>query len=81
LFKRERIYCCPDYLPRSSCVVSKRRSSYGFQVFVSEQTRGDIILKTWESSIAESRKMAKEVKESCEEAFHSLKKESLGLDK
>jgi DNA repair exonuclease SbcCD nuclease subunit len=51
------------------------------RLFVSEQTRGDIILKTWESSIAESRKMAKEVKESCEEAFHSLNKESLGLDK
>jgi hypothetical protein len=46
-----------------------------------EQTRGDIILKTWESSIAGSRKMAKEVKDFCEEAFHSLNKESLGLDK
>ena len=46
-----------------------------------EQTRGDIILKTWESSIAQSKKMAKEVKEFCEEAFHSLNKESLGLDK
>jgi hypothetical protein len=48
---------------------------------VLEQTRGDIILKTWESSIAERRKMAKEVKEFCEEVFHSLNKESLGLDK
>jgi hypothetical protein len=48
---------------------------------ISEQTRGDIILKTWESSIVESRKMVKEVKESCEEAFHSPKKESLGIDK
>jgi hypothetical protein len=46
-----------------------------------EHTRGDIILKTWESSIVESRKMTKEVKEFCEEDFHSLKKESLGLDK
>ena len=46
-----------------------------------EQTRGDIILKTWESSIAESRKMAKEVKEFCEEDFDSLNKEWLGLDK
>ena len=29
---------------------------------ISEQTRGDIILKTWESNIAEGRKMAKELK-------------------
>jgi hypothetical protein len=48
---------------------------------VLEHTRGDIIIKAGESSIAERMKMAKEVKEFCEEAFHSLKKESLGLDK
>jgi hypothetical protein len=48
---------------------------------VSEQARGDIILKTWEANIAESKRMAKEVKEACEEAFHSLNKESLGLRK
>ena len=48
---------------------------------ISEQTRGDIILKAWEYSIVESRKMAKEVKEFFEEAFHSINKESLGLDK
>jgi hypothetical protein len=48
---------------------------------ISEQTRGDIILKTWESSIIEGRKMAKGVKDFCEEFFHSLNKESLGLDK
>jgi hypothetical protein len=48
---------------------------------ISEQTRGDIILKTWESNIAEGRKMAKELKESCEEVFCSLNKELLGFDK
>jgi hypothetical protein len=48
---------------------------------ISEQTKGDIILKTWESNIAEGRKMAKELKESCEEVFCSLDKELLGFDK
>jgi hypothetical protein len=47
----------------------------------SEQTRGDIILKTWETNTAESKRMAKEVKKECEETFHSLHKESLGLGK
>jgi len=46
---------------------------------ISEQARDDIILKTWEANIAESKIMAKEVKEACEEAFHSLNKDSLGL--
>jgi hypothetical protein len=36
----------------------------------SEQTRGDIILKTWETNIVESKRMAKEVKKDCEETFH-----------
>jgi hypothetical protein len=48
---------------------------------ISEKTRGDIILKTWESNIAEGRKMAKELKESCEEVFCSLNKKLLGFDK
>jgi 3-methyladenine DNA glycosylase Tag len=48
---------------------------------VSEQIRGDIILKTWEANIAESKRTAKEIKEAYEEAFHSLNKESLGLGK
>ena len=46
-----------------------------------EQTRGDIILKTWEANIAESKRLVKEVKKSCEEELHSLEKGSLGLDK
>jgi hypothetical protein len=52
-----------------------------YRLFVLEQNKGDIILKSSESIIAESKKMDKEVKEFCEEAFDSLKKESLGLDK
>jgi hypothetical protein len=46
-----------------------------------EKTRGDIILKTWESNIAKGRKMAKELKESWEEFFCSLNKELLGFEK
>jgi hypothetical protein len=46
-----------------------------------EQVRGDIILKTWEANIAESKRMPKEIKEDCEEIFHFFNKESLGLGK
>ena len=48
---------------------------------VAEQIRGDIILKAWEANIAESKKMAKEIKEDCEEAFDLLYKKSLGIGK
>jgi hypothetical protein len=46
-----------------------------------EKIRGDIILKTWEANIAESKRMAKEIKEDCEEAFDFLDKKSLGIGK
>jgi hypothetical protein len=47
---------------------------------LSEQTRGDIILKTWEANIVESKRLAKEVKKACEEACSSLDKESLDIE-
>jgi hypothetical protein len=48
---------------------------------LSDQTRSDIILKTWEANIVESKRLDKELEKSCEESFHSLNKESLGLKK
>jgi DUF4097 and DUF4098 domain-containing protein YvlB len=48
---------------------------------VAEQIRGDIILKTWEANIVEIKRMAKEIKEDCEEAFDLLDKKSLGIGK
>jgi hypothetical protein len=78
---REREVIASQTTFQEAVVSSAKGVAMASRLSVSEQTRGDIILKTWESSIAESRKMAKEVKEFCEEAFHSLNKESLGLDK
>jgi hypothetical protein len=46
-----------------------------------EHIIGDIILKEWETNIAESKRMAKEIKEDCEEVFYFLNKESLGIGK
>jgi hypothetical protein len=46
-----------------------------------EKTKGNIILKTWEYNTVEGRRIAKEVKELCEETFGLLNKKLLGLDK
>jgi hypothetical protein len=81
LFKREKEAIAARTTFQEAVVSSTKGVAMASRLSVSEQTKGDIILKTWESSIVESRKMDKEVKESCEEAFHSLNKESLGLDK
>jgi hypothetical protein len=64
-------------------VVSSAREEISVtpRLTVAEQVRGDIILKTWEANIAESKRTTKEIKEDCEEVFHFLNKESLGLGK
>jgi hypothetical protein len=51
------------------------------KVTVEEQIGGDIILKTWETNIVESRKMAREVKKECEEVFDQLDTKTLGIGK
>lgn len=48
---------------------------------IPEQTRGNFLLKAWEHNIAENRKIAKEVRDSCEETFGLLNKKLLDLDK
>ena len=46
------------------------RSSSSFPI--SEQTRGNILLKEWERNISEGRQQAKEIRKSCEETFSLL---------
>jgi hypothetical protein len=46
---------------------------------VTEQIRGDIMLKVWENNIAEYKKIVKEIKDDCERIFDLLDKESLGI--
>jgi hypothetical protein len=47
---------------------------------ISEQTRGNILLKEWEHSIAEGKLQAKRVTNSLEEAFSSIDGNLLGID-
>jgi hypothetical protein len=46
---------------------------------VTEKIRGDIMLKVWETNIAENKRIAKEIKDDCEEIFDLLDKRSLGI--
>jgi hypothetical protein len=46
---------------------------------VVEQIRGDIMLKVWETNIAENKKITKEIKDNCEEIFDLFDKGSLGI--
>ena len=57
-------------------VVSSTREEISVtpRLTVAEKIRGDMILKVWEANIAESKLMAKEIKEDCEEVFHFLDK-------
>jgi len=60
---------------------TKEEIAMASRLSILKKTRGDILLKTWESNIVEGRRIAKEVKKSCEGYFCSLNKKLLGLDK
>jgi hypothetical protein len=47
---------------------------------ISEQNRGNILLKEWEQNISKGRQEAKEIRKSCEETFSLLNGMWLGFD-
>jgi hypothetical protein len=49
------------------------------KLFVTEQIRGDIMLKAWEANIVENKRLGKEIKDDCEGIFDSLDKQALGI--
>jgi hypothetical protein len=72
--KGERGHCSSSYFPGGSFHQQKDEVAKVSRLSLSEQTRGDIILKPGRLIIVESKRLAKEVKKACEEAFlHSTK--------
>jgi hypothetical protein len=62
-------------------IATKNRESANSSEFsISEQTRGNILLKEWERSILEGKLQAKKVRKSYEEAFGSIDGNLLGID-
>jgi hypothetical protein len=66
---------------QEAVIATNNRVSSGTPVFtISEQTRGNILLKDWEHNIAMGKEQAQKVTNSLEEAFNSIDGELLGID-
>jgi hypothetical protein len=62
-------------------IATNNRVSAGTPRFtISEQTRGNILLKDWEHNIALGKEQAQKVTKSLEESFNSIDDELLGID-
>jgi hypothetical protein len=46
---------------------------------VSEQVKGDIMIKVWESKLVEYKRITKEVNEDCQGIFNLFEKDSLNI--
>jgi hypothetical protein len=55
-------------------LVPKDDVSYVHWISLSEKIRGDMALKAWETNLAKSKRLAREINEACLEAFASLDK-------
>jgi hypothetical protein len=51
------------------------------KISATEQIRGDIMLKLWETNITENKRIVKEIRDDCEEVFDLLDKRSLNIGK
>jgi hypothetical protein len=66
---------------QEAVIATNNRVSVGTPRFtISEQTRGNILLKEWEHNIAEGKKQAQKITNSLEEAFNSIDDDLLGID-
>jgi hypothetical protein len=50
------------------------------RLFPSKQIRGDLALKVWDTNLAESKRLAWEVKDTCQEALSSLDKKLIDFE-
>jgi hypothetical protein len=67
--QKEIIYSTGEEVPKTT------------KVSATEKIRGDIMLKLWETNITESKRIAKEIRDDCEEVFDILDKGSLNIGK
>jgi hypothetical protein len=81
VFKEKEATAAQITFQKAVVLSEKEEVSETPRLSVAKHIRGDIMLKVWEANIAESKKMAKEVKDDCEEAFDFLDKGSLGIGK
>jgi hypothetical protein len=58
-----------------------KEATKNIKLSVTEQIKGDIMLKVWETNMSESKKIVKEIKDDCEGILDSLDKQALGIEK
>ena len=81
LVARERDAGAAQVAFQEAMIAMNNRVSIGaHRLTVSEQTRGNILLKEWEHNIAEGKQQALKITHSLEEALNSIDGELLGID-
>jgi hypothetical protein len=79
LLKEKEAKVAQTTFQKAAVLSAKEEVSKTQKLSVTEQIRGDIMLKVWEANIAENKRITKEVKDNCEEVFNLLDKGSLGI--
>jgi hypothetical protein len=79
VLKEKKTKAARDTFQKAFVLSGNEEVSKTPRLSVTEKIRGDIMLKVWEANIAENKRMAKEIKDDCEEIFDLLDKGSLGI--
>jgi hypothetical protein len=80
LSARERDVRAAQVTFQEAMIATNNRVSAGTpRLTISEQTKGNIMLKEWEHNIVEGKQQAQKITNSLEEAFNSIDGELLGI--
>jgi hypothetical protein len=68
-------------LQKAIIYLASEGTSKSMKISSTEQIRGDIMLKLWETNITENKRIVKEIRDDCEEVFDLLDEGLLNIGK
>jgi hypothetical protein len=81
LLKEREVKAARTTFQKAVALSTKEEVGETQKLSVSEQIKGDIILKVWEANLAENKKITREVNDDCQGIFDLLEKTSLNIGK
>ena len=79
LLKEREVKVARTTFQKATALSTKEEVRETQKLYVSENIKGDIILKVWEASLAENKRITREVNDDCQGIFDLLEKASLNI--
>jgi hypothetical protein len=79
--KKREVKAARTTLQKAVALSTKEEVRMIQKLSISEQVKGDVILKVWEENLAEYKRITRDVNDDCQEIFDLLERTSLNIGK